>query len=274
MTESSALPILITFDGEARSGKGTVVQAVKDALRDEHGYSVMLIDGGQVFRCLVVAATKQGIDLDDAAQLDAFLSDEDSAEACVKFVKDVYNMEKTERDAMLYTSEVGVNSAKVGARPLAQSFKDMLLKKWLRDARAEGFDIVLLDGRALDEVGAMLEQDGLCRIGAGFYFVCDSDVGARRTLGFASTPYDQLDGSSKSDVDQLMLQIDARNAADAKRQVQPIVRPQDPNPILLPQDVINNATRATRLVDTSANMSKDAMSRPIISYLARVLATK
>ena len=64
---------LVTFDGEARSGKGTVVQATKDYLRDECGYSVMLIDAGQVFRVLVVGATRAGVDMDNPDAIDAFL---------------------------------------------------------------------------------------------------------------------------------------------------------------------------------------------------------
>lgn len=144
MTE---LPKLITFDGEARSGKGTIVQTTKDVLRDELGYKTMLIDAGQVFRCLVVAAANAGIDLENPDAIDAFLSDEESAHACVEFVKLVYHMDKDQRDALLYTNEVGANSAKIGARPLSQSFKDELLRKWLHDAAKEGYEVVLLDGQ-------------------------------------------------------------------------------------------------------------------------------
>ena len=63
-------PRLITFDGEARSGKGTIVQFTKDYLRDELGLKVMLIDRGQTFRTLVVAATRAGVDLDDAEAIE------------------------------------------------------------------------------------------------------------------------------------------------------------------------------------------------------------
>lgn len=82
--------MLVTFDGEARSGKGTIVQTTKDYLRDECGYKVMLIDRGQTFRVLVVAATKAGVDLDDPVAIDAYLQDETNIAACVKFVKEVY----------------------------------------------------------------------------------------------------------------------------------------------------------------------------------------
>src|SRR5690606_4618834 len=140
-------------------------------------------------RVLVVGATKAGVDINDPVALDAFLGDDEQAEKCVQLVKQVYHMTKDERDALLYTNEVGANSAKVGARPLSQAFKDELLKKWLRDAREEGYEVVLLDGRALEETGSMLETKGLCSFVMGLYFVCDAKVGARRTLGYAATEY-------------------------------------------------------------------------------------
>ena len=52
----------------------------------------------------------------------------------------------------------------------------------MRDAAAEGYEIVLLDGRALEETGDMLVKNNLCDFVAGYYFVCDPVVGARRTL--------------------------------------------------------------------------------------------
>jgi len=233
----------------------------------------MLIDAGQVFRCLVVAATNRNVDLDDAAAIDAFLSDDESAEACVQFVKAVYHMEKIDRDALLYTNDVSVNSAKIGARPLSQAFKDSLLKKWLRDARTEGFGVVLLDGRALEETGTMLEREGLCDFKIGLYFVCDPVVGAMRTLGFAAKRYDGLTSDERSQVDLLVAQINARNAADRDRDVQPIVAPTDAQTITLPNDadVSDDAERFMAIVDTSASMSKQDMSRPIIDLIARRL---
>ena len=128
------LPKLVTFDGEARSGKGTIVQATKDYLRDECGLNVMLIDRGQAFRALVVAATQRGVDVHDPAQIDAFLADETNLEYATQFVKNVYHMPKDERDALLYTNEVGENSARIGARPASQIFVIGLTKKWMKDA--------------------------------------------------------------------------------------------------------------------------------------------
>jgi cytidylate kinase len=274
MSERPALPKLITFDGEARSGKGTIVQATKDALRDDHGFNVMLIDAGQVFRCLVVAASRAGVNLDDPTAIDTFLAVDENAEDCTHFVKEVYHMEKAERDALLYTNQVGADSAKIGARPLSQVFKDSLLKKWLRDAHTEGFDIVLLDGRALEETGLMLEKEGLCDFIIGLYFVCDPEVGATRTLGFANRPYADLTDDQRADIDLLVAQIDARNQADRDRSVQPIVRPRGAPVFNLPQiDTIEvTQGRFMATVDTSAEMTKDEMTKPVIELVATLLA--
>jgi cytidylate kinase len=273
MAQSTGLPKLITFDGEARSGKGTIVQAMKDFIRDELGYKVMLIDGGQVFRCLVVAAARAGVDLDDPLAIDTFLADDQNAEASVRFVKDVYHMSKSERDALLYTNQVGVDSAKIGARPLSQAFKDELLKKWLRDAREESFQVVLLDGRALEETGTMLERGGLCDFTAGFYFVCDPQVGARRTLGYAATTYDELSEEQRQRVNELVIQIVTRNDADRKRDVQPIVEPVNAPRFKLPKlaDYHLSEERFMAIIDTSGEMTKNAMCEPMFELIRIIL---
>lgn len=269
MTTQTSLPRLITFDGEARSGKGTIVQATKDYLRDECGYKVMLIDTGQVFRVLVVAAMRAGVDLEDAAAIDAFLSDDEQSHECVRLVKSVYHMTKDERDALLYTNEVGASSAKIGARPLSQEFKDELLRKWLHDAGVEGYDIVLQDGRALEETGAMLVAAELCTQPLGFYFVCDPVIGAMRTLGFAAKTYDELSEFEAIEVDTLVKQIQVRNDADRQRTVQPIAPPDGAPVWRLPSAVPAEATRY--VVDTSARMSKLDMTRPVYEHVARTL---
>ena len=267
------LPRLVTFDGEARSGKGTVVQATKDYLRDQCGYKVMLIDAGQVFRVLVVAAVRAGVDVDNPGAIDEFLQQESNVQAAARLVKEVYHMDKDERDALLYTNEVGANSSKFGARALSQNFKDELLKKWLRDARTEGYEVVLLDGRALDEVGTMLEAEGLCEFVFGLYFVCDPVVGARRTLGYAATAYDDLSDAQRTEVDQLVVQINGRNQKDRDRIVHPIIPPAGAPTWKLPADqpALGAVTRPMITIDTSAEISKSQMSQPVAQCVASVI---
>jgi cytidylate kinase len=272
MTTDYQPPILITFDGEARSGKGTIVQTTKDYIRSSMKRNVMLIDAGQIFRVLVVAAMRAKINLDNPEAIDAFLSNDENIQDCMQLVKDVYHMPKDERDSLLYTNEVGHSSAKIGARPLSQSFKDNLLKQWLKNARIEGFEIVLLDGRALEEVGTELEKEGLCDFRLGLFFICDPLVGARRTLGYADQTYDTLDDDGKKSVDDLVLQIKSRNEADEKRSVQPLVRPSSIEISYLP-DIKESKSghRHMYLIDTSREMSKEEMSLPVITLVERYI---
>ena len=269
---SLPLPKLVTFDGHARSGKGTMVSMVKDYLRDECGHVVMFIDAGQVFRVLVVAATQARVNLDKPEEIDAFLEDQDTMIGCVQLVKDVYHMPKDEREALLYTPEIGVNSAKVGARPLSQVFKDQLLEKWLLDARSEGFDVVLLDGRALEEVGARLDAAGLCHYVLGLFFVCDPIVSAQRMLGRMPVSYDTLDSATKALVDESIEQIEARNTADQTRDVQPVVAPLDAPRYLASQIPLQLPSRSPcpmAIIDRSEELPRQTMALPLERMIAR-----
>ncbi|MGE5298545.1 MAG: (d)CMP kinase [Acidobacteriota bacterium] len=269
------IPKLVTFDGEARSGKGTVVGMVKDYLRDELSKKVMLIDRGQTFRVLVVAATRAGVDVDDPEALDAFLSSEENIAACVQFVKDVYHMGKDERDSLLYTNEVGENSAKVGARPASQEFVKSLTKKWLHDAGNEGYEVVLIDGRALEAIAREMHAENLCDYRLGLYFVCDDVMGARRTLGYAATQYEDLTDEQRQEVDALVEQIYTRNHRDHVREVEPLVLPADAPICRLPGGINDDQIDPERpmvVVDTSADMTKHEMSMPVAELVARYIA--
>ena len=264
------LPTLVTFDGEARSGKGTIVSLVKDYLRDELHRRVMLIDAGQVFRVLVVMMTEDGVDLDDADAMDAYLSDAQNQERGVTRVKAVYHMDATTRNALLYTQQISVDSAKVGGRPLSQEFKDGLLRKWLRDARTEGYDTVLLDGRALGEVGGMLAREGLCHYVLELFFVCDPIISAQRTLKLMDIPYDELDGVRRRSVDELVEQITARNRADRERTVQPVVEPRDaPRYVVsdLPDHLPARTPCPAVIIDRSVELPRGTMAMPVINLI-------
>ncbi len=264
------LPILFTFDGQARSGKGTVVHAVKRSLQLRN-INTMLIDAGQVFRVLVVSAIKHGVDVNSPDAIDLFLSDAQMLQETKMLVKQVYHMEHAERDTLLYTLQVGVNSAKIGARPKAQEFKDSLLRKWLHDAADEGYRVVLIDGRALEEVGTMLESEGLCDYRMGFYFVCDPQMGARRTLGYANKDYDRLSDEQKSRVDALTAQIIERNHSDTNRAVHPIVPPKDALSFVLPRLDYepHYSSREMIIIDTSADITKEQMVQPIVKLFEK-----
>ena len=266
-------PMLVTFDGEARSGKGTIVQATKDFLRDECGLKTMLIDRGQTFRALVVAAGRAGVDIDDPKSIDDYLGDPTNIASCVQFVKDVYHMTKEERSKLLYNNEVGANSAKIGARASSQDFVRMLTKHWISDAGDEDFDAVLIDGRSLENIAIEMDQEKLCNYRLGLYFICDPVVGARRTLGYAKTAYDDLSASQRSEVEALVKQILQRNQLDHDRAAEPLLRPKNTAVYPLPNMPTNDAptSRPVYIIDTSADLTKSEMSLPVAKFVSGVL---
>ena len=268
-------PKLITFDGEARSGKGTIVQLTKDYLRDECGFKVMLIDRGQAFRALVVAASRDGVDMEDPHAIDAFLDNPTNLEYATQFVRDVYRMPKEERDALLYTNEVGENSAKIGARPASQEFVIGLTMRWVEKAGAEGYDVILVDGRALENIAREMAQDGLCDYRMGLYFICDATVGARRTLGYAMIPYDSLDDQQLSKVTSFVQQITERNERDKQRTVERLTPPQGAVVHHIPHIELSEQENTQHppmiIIDTSSDVSKEEMSRPVAELVGRKL---
>ncbi|PID31488.1 hypothetical protein CR983_00860 [Candidatus Saccharibacteria bacterium] len=268
---NDALPRVVTFDGEARSGKGTIVQLTKDYLRDQLGLKAMLIDRGQTFRVLVVAAARANISVDNPAAIDAFLTNDQHLANCTQLVKDVYHMEKPERDALLYTNTVSENSAKIGARAASQDFVRRLTKKWLHDAGQEGYEVVLIDGRALEHIAREMHDEGLCDFRLGLYFICDSQMGARRTLGLATRPYEQLSVAERRVVDDFMVQITERNQRDFARSSEPLVRPDAATLWRLPDPAPELPAGACPqlIVDTSADMTKKAMSQPVAELVGR-----
>lgn len=272
MTTRETLPKLITFDGEARSGKGTIAHFIKRSLQSR-GLNVMLIDRGQIFRSLVVGAEQAGVNMDDPTAIDRFLSDEARLEENVQLIKRIYAMEHAERDTLLYTAAVSVNSAKVGARPLSQDFAISLTKKWVHDANEENVDVILMDGRALQGLGEEMQTEGSCEYPLGLYFKCDPLVGARRTLGYAEISYDQLDEAARHEVDQFVAQINTRNQADMTRSSQAVVEPANAPRVNLPNipRLPNENKPQMLIIDTSAELTKDIMSQPVLALVEQYL---
>lgn len=266
------LPLLFTFDGQARSGKGTIIHAIK---RDLLGRNVnaMLVDTGQIFRVLAVFAVNHGVDVDSPDKLNVFLSNETMLTEATQFIKDVYHMDHAHRDALIYTNEVSENSAKLGARPKSQEFKDKLILKWMKDAGIEGVEVVLMDGRAMRPTGEMLLAKGLCDYRMGFYFLCDPLMGARRTLGYADIPYERLGDTEREEVDRLVVQVAARNKADMERAVQPLKEPENAPKFELPKldyEPKNDGLEMI-IIDTSADITKEDMTEPFIRLFEKII---
>lgn len=266
MTQSN-IPLLITFDGEARSGKGTIVHRTQSSLRD-NGFTVLTIDRGQLFRGIAAMAHKQNVDCDSPAAVEQFLQQENVLDEVLDLLRTVPTLSDDERDALLYTARIGEDSAKIGACPLSQSLAIDLLRQRIVRAGREQIDVVLVDGRALEKLARDIDSDKLAHYLLGFYFICDAQVGARRTLKLYDRNYDDLKPEEKQQVDALVQQIKQRNRADRERSTEPLVRPSIA-PTILPAGP--PLDQQLHLIDTSSNISKEAMSKPIVDYIVQAV---
>ncbi len=116
-----------------------------------------------------------------------------------------------------------------------------------------------------------MDTEGLCEYRLGLYFVCDGIVGARRTLGYAATPYDQLTDTQRDEVDVLVNQINVRNQRDFDRDVERLTRPVAP--LLLIPDLAGaeaiDSTQPMAIIDTSAEVNKRDMALPVAKLVAQ-----
>lgn len=133
--------------------------------------------------------------------------------------------------------------------------------------------MVLIDGRALEAIACEMDREKTCEYVLGLYFTCDATVGARRTLGYAATPYDELDETQKTEVDAFVVQINARNHADKTREVERLIPPAGAVTYALPDlpKTLASSPRPMLILDTSAELSKEAMAKPVARLVAQAL---
>ena len=95
------LPHILTYGGEARSGKGTSVAAVKQRL-SEVGIQHRVIDQGLKFRVLAELALTQRKSMDDQTELTDFLSADSTHSDLLRTLDEVAAMKETEVKSYIY----------------------------------------------------------------------------------------------------------------------------------------------------------------------------
>jgi CMP/dCMP kinase len=193
---NSNIPV-ITIDGPTASGKGTVASRVADRL----GFH--LLDSGALYRLTALASLREGVDLSNelavaavAAQLgcsfaghDVFLGKEDVTQA-------------------IRAEEVGNLASKIAALP---AVRQALFGLQLRFRTAPG---LVADGR---DMGTVIFP------GARLKVFLTASVAAR-----ADRRYKQLIGKGFSaNIDDLLVDLQARDARDMNRAVAPLAPAQD-----------------------------------------------
>jgi len=273
--------MVMTFEGEARSGKGTSVRAVRAALEAE-GYEVTIIDQGIKFRALAKIGVDQGVDLDNDDAITDFLQAEDTQPAMLDLLARVRTMTKEEVDDLLYTPDIGAGSGKIGNNSIVHPIVISILFAEVERAIEDGADIVLIDGRCMEKYGRQMTERKIAQYVMGFYFRCDTSIAGRRTSGIF------IDMDHMCDEDKLRLlseitRASDRNKSDAQREVDPMVEPAGAY-TLRPAEFDHSSPERVReaaleivngtgmvSMDTSYTRSVEEMTNPVVVLALEVL---
>lgn len=209
---------LITVQGEARSGKGTLARAIVEDLSRDH--RVSYVDQGLKFRVIADTYLKQGGDIENIAAIGDFLVSDAGYNAVLTRLALVATMAKPEIEEFFYTSQINNASGMVGKSETAQQKALALLHDEVK-ALAGDNEIVVLDGRAMWEKGNQFKNEGLVDFPLAFDVTCDPMTAARRLTGIFEPNIDNL---AQQDVVKLLRtvnDINKRNSADRRRAVYP-----------------------------------------------------
>lgn len=267
---------IVTFEGGARSGKGTTVRAVARELRSLD-HEVLVIDQGLKFRSLAYLAIGKGLDLSRPQVVDEYLQQDTTRHRMMTLLAGVAGMANTERDRLLYTREMSAASAQIGASDFSHPLAVGLMKDQIEDASCRGIHDILIDGRSLEGYALEMQERKLAAHVLSIYFACDSTVAAQRSTGFFGEVY-SLSDDQRTTLLKSAHEIIKRNSSDMNREVDPLRAPGDAYVFDFMhfdsnrEAVLGDIRNHKRMyVDTTATQSIDNMTGPMIEVVTTLL---
>ena len=193
--------IIIAIDGPAASGKSTAAKILAQKL----GY--VYLDTGAMYRACALAAQRLGIDLQDNDALDALLS---SIDIRISFAPGGNILYLNNEDVSSEIREPHISqlaSAISALRPVRDKMVDLQ-----RQMGKDGG--VILDGR---DIGTVVFPNAELK----FFLVAPAEVRARRR-------FLELQGKGhKPSYEEVLLDMQKRDAADSSRALAPLVAAED-----------------------------------------------
>lgn len=213
---------LITIQGSARGGKGTLTRALTDDLSRD--YRVYKIDQGLKFRIIAHTALDAGVSIEDLDALAEFVSRDTTRQAIIDKLVEVATLDKAQLEAEYYAPRVSNAAGMVGKLTVSQNLAVDLLDDEVT-AVAPQFDIIIVDGRTLRTKGKKLAERGIVEYLLAIDVHCDAFVSAQReTKIFAPQDDTELDSYSREQAIELLVatrDIARRNTSDARRATYP-----------------------------------------------------
>ena len=212
--------MIITIDGPAASGKGTVAKGIAERLGIEY------LDTGAMYRAIALAAIRRGVAFEDRSAVAGFLQE---IELEMPVGKVILNGEDVTDE--IRSPDLSRGASKVAEIPAVRAF----LVPQQRQIAA-GRDIVC-EGR---DQGTVVFPDAPVK----FFITADVRIRAERRLR------QLLDRGTQTTLDQEIAEIQERDKRDSEREVGPLREPADAIHIdtsnLSPDDVLNRLEREIR----------------------------
>jgi len=271
---------IITFEGEARSGKGTSVRAVRERLVAE-GRKVVVIDQGQKFRTLAKLAVERGVELSEQAEVTTFLASPQTRPAMLKLLNKVAKMRPGAVNDLLYTQQISNGSSEIGKNAKAHPLVVGLLFDEVRQAATNGIDTVLIDGRAMEKYGRQMAEEHMGQFAMGFYFRCDAAIAARRIMG-NFMDVDAMGVDQKLELLETITKVSNRNRDDTLREVDPMHEPANAyplhtadfnvsDPVYVHQATLDALMSGMVSINTSYTRSVAEMTDPVVALATHAL---
>ncbi len=192
--------MIIAIDGPSGAGKSTLSRQLAERLR--YAY----IDTGAMYRCVALAAHREGISPEDTTDLQA-LCDRIRIrfEPCEEGQRVYLNAEDVSR--AIRTPENSMRTSRISAEPVVRE----AMVQQQRDMGKEGG--VVLDGR---DIGSVVFPHAEVKL---FLTASAEERGRRR--------YDELRAKGQNvDLQTTIAEVESRDAADSSRSHSPLIQPE------------------------------------------------
>jgi len=199
---SSRRPFIVAIDGPAGAGKSTASKLLAARL----GFA--LVDTGAIYRTVALAASRNGVALDDDAALEALLPGVD-----IRFAPPPVGgggprvlLAGEDVSAEIRTPAISTGASRVSARPVVRAG---LLELQRRLATAPENRGAVLEGR---DIGTVVFPDA----DAKFFVTASPEERARRRFA------ELLAKGDASTFEQVLVDQRARDRADSEREIAPL----------------------------------------------------
>lgn len=220
------IPILITIDGPAGSGKSSAARAVADRL------GIVNLNTGAAYRAVALLALREGVDVDDGAAL---------AEIAGRVVLGVEGVRLDGEEVLepdLRTPEVSAAASKVSVHREVREVLVSVQREAARRAREDGG--VVVEGR---DIGTVVLPDAELKV----FLSASSEERARRRAA---------QSGRESELERIHKAMSVRDRQDSERQASPL-RPA-PDAVVLDTTALNQEEVVTRILDLASSLQRDA----------------